>query len=88
MQSRRMDAFAERQIQRQFVKPLLELTTCTRRVVALAMIETGREVNEGLQEQPARPGLDRPTLFQRFVALEKFTIVEELDSPLQWLVHD
>jgi hypothetical protein len=40
------------------------------------MIETGREVNESLQDEAPRPTSFHPSLFQYFVAPEKFAIVE------------
>jgi len=83
MKPRRIDALAGRQIESQFAQPLLELTARTYRIGALAMIETDRKVNEGLQEKSPRPNLPCPVLFQYFVALEIFAVVEEPDSPLQ-----
>jgi len=41
------------------------------------MIETDREVNKSLQEEPPGPDLFRPSLFQYFMALEKLAVVEE-----------
>ena len=54
---------------------------------ALAVIETDRKVNEGLQKQPARSAFRHPGFFQHFVALEKLFIVEQANSALQQLVH-
>jgi hypothetical protein len=83
MEPRRIDAFAGWQIESQFLKPFVELTSCTRGILSLEVIETNRQVNEGLQEKTARPDLRCPNCFQLFVALEELAIVEEPDSPLQ-----
>jgi hypothetical protein len=53
------------------------------RIVALAVIEPDGKVNERLQEEPARTAFRRPSLLERFVALEKLTAVEEPESALQ-----
>ena len=79
-EARRIDAFAGWQIESQFLKPLLELIACTQGILALAMIETNSEVDERLQEEPARPDRRCPSCFQLFVALEELAIVEEADS--------
>ena len=63
--------------------PLFELTPCTWGVSALAVIETDREVNEGLEKESPRPDFFCPSLFQHFMALEKLAVVEERDSLLQ-----
>ena len=77
MEARRINAFAGRQIERSFAYPLLELTAGTCRICALAMIETDREMNKSLQEEPPGPDLFRPSFFQYFMALEKLAVVEE-----------
>ena len=40
------------------------------------MIETDREVDECLEEEPPRPNLFRPSLFQHFVALENSQLLK------------
>ena len=83
MEPLRIDAFTEREIRGELVQPLVKLTPCTFWIVALAMIETDRKVNDGLQKKSPRPDLGCPGFFEHLVALEKLTIVEKPDSLFQ-----
>jgi len=79
----RINALREGQICGEFLQALAELADGALAIAALAVVEPDGKVNEGLQEEPPRPGLRRPSLFQDFVTPEKLAIVEELDSPPQ-----
>ena len=82
VQARRIDTITRWQISGEFAQALAELTGRAHLVAALAMIATDRQVNEGLQKQPARSPLGRPCRFQHFVADKELTLVEEIDAPL------
>ena len=59
-----------------------------RRIAALGVVQTDREVDEGLQEKAARAAFRGPDFFPDFVALEEAAAVEEVDPALEQFVHD
>ena len=71
MQARRVDAFASRQVAGKLPQSLAKLPRGADRIAALRMVQADREVDERLQEQPARTALRRPDFFPDFVALEE-----------------
>ena len=71
MQARRVDAFAAGQVGGQFAQSLAELPGGAHRIAAFCVMQGDREVDEGLQEEAARPALRGPHFFPDFVALKK-----------------
>jgi hypothetical protein len=78
---------ARRQVGRELAQSLAELAARARRIAALAVVETHRDMNQGLQEQPPRTASRSPCFLQHFVTLEEFAMVEEVDSLPQERVH-
>ena len=83
MQPRRVDALARRQISAQLTQSLAELPARAHRIASLRVVQPDREVDEGLQKQPARTALRRPHLLPYFVALEELAAVEQMDAALR-----
>ena len=65
-----------------------ELAGGAHRIAALGVVQTDREVDEGLQEKAARAAFRGPDFFPDFVALEEAAAVEEVDPALEQFVHD
>jgi predicted dehydrogenase len=82
-----VDAFARRQVRGKFSESLAKLPFRPDRIAAPVVIERDREVNHRLEEQPARPALVGPDLFQDLVADKELAAVEEVDAVANARVH-
>ncbi len=80
---RDVDSLIARPIGSQLQQPFAQLSRRAKRVGALPVVHSDREMDQRLQEQPGRPSLRRPEFLEHFMTLEEMARIEQLDAARQ-----